>query len=85
MASGRAEHLGITDYDRKYNLMELAGGETMFAATGVTMGTMLKGVRRFKNGAMTHSLIMRSKSGTVRYIEAEHNFERKTGFVPADG
>ncbi|MDP7426134.1 MAG: fructose-bisphosphatase class II, partial [Rhodospirillales bacterium] len=82
---GRAERLGITDYDRKYNLMELAGGETMFAATGVTMGTMLKGVRRFKNGAMTHSLIMRSKSGTVRYIEAEHNFERKTGFVPADG
>ncbi len=82
---GRAERLGITDYDRKYNLMELAGGETMFAATGVTMGTMLKGVRRFKNGAMTHSLIMRSKSGTVRYIKAEHNFERKTGFVPADG
>ncbi|MDP7601734.1 MAG: fructose-bisphosphatase class II, partial [Rhodospirillales bacterium] len=82
---GRAERLGITDYDRKYNLMELAGGETMFAATGVTMGTMLKGVRRFKNGAMTHSLIMRSKSGTVRYIEAEHNFERKTGFEPADG
>jgi fructose-1,6-bisphosphatase II / sedoheptulose-1,7-bisphosphatase len=81
----RAERLGITDYDRKYNLRELAGGETMFAATGVTMGTMLKGVRRFKNGAMTHSLIMRSKSGTVRYIEAEHNFERKTGFEPADG
>ncbi len=82
---GRAQRLGITDYDRKYNLLELAGGETMFAATGVTMGTMLKGVRRFRNGAMTHSLIMRSKSGTVRYIEAEHNFERKTGFEPIDG
>ncbi|MBT7956321.1 MAG: fructose-bisphosphatase class II, partial [Rhodospirillaceae bacterium] len=41
--------------------------------------------RRFKNGAMTHSLIMRSKSGTIRYIEAEHNFERKTGFEPIDG
>jgi len=82
---GRAQRLGITDYDRKYNLLELAGGETMFAATGVTMGTMLKGVRRFRNGAMTHSLIMRSKSGTVRYNEAEHNFERKTGFEPIDG
>jgi len=76
---GRASRLGITEFDKKYNLMELAGGETMFAATGVTMGSMLRGVRRFKGGAMTHSLIMRSKSGTVRYIEAEHNFSRETG------
>jgi len=82
---GRASRLGITEFDKKYGLMELAGGETMFAATGVTMGTMLKGVRRFKGGATTHSLIMRSKSGTVRYIEAEHNFDRKTGFKPTDG
>ena len=76
----RAERLGITDFDRKYELNELAGGEVMFAATGVTSGTMLKGVRRFRNGAKTHSMIMRSKTGTVRYIEAEHNFRRKTGF-----
>ena len=82
---GRASRLGITEFNRKYGLMELAGGETMFAATGVTMGTMLKGVRRFKGGATTHSLIMRSKSGTVRYIEAEHNFDRKTNFEPTDG
>ncbi len=75
---------GIEDFDRKYNLMELAGGEVMFAATGVTNGTMLRGVRRFRHGAMTHSLVMRSKSGTVRHIEAVHNFERKTGFEPAD-
>ncbi|MEK9679681.1 MAG: class II fructose-bisphosphatase [Rhodospirillaceae bacterium] len=81
---GRAERLGITDFDRKYGLLDLAGGEVMFAATGVTNGTMLKGVRRFRQGAMTHSMIMRSKSGTVRYIEAEHNFNRKTGFDPAD-
>jgi len=80
----RAERLGVTDFDRKYNLLDLAGGEVMFAATGVTNGTMLKGVRRFRQGAMTHSMIMRSKSGTVRYIEAEHNFDRKTGFDPAD-
>ncbi|PPR57969.1 MAG: Fructose-1,6-bisphosphatase class 2 [Alphaproteobacteria bacterium MarineAlpha3_Bin6] len=76
----RAERLGITDFDRKYELKELAGGEVMFAATGVTSGTMLKGVRRFRNGAKTHSMIMRSKTGTVRYIEAEHNFRRKIGF-----
>ena len=74
---GRASRLGITEFDKKYNLLELAGAETMFAATGVTMGSMLKGVRRFKGGAMTHSLIMRSKSGTVRYIEAQHNFSRE--------
>jgi len=75
----RASRLGITDFDKKYSLLELAGGETMFAATGVTTGSMLKGVRRFKGGASTHSLIMRSKSGTVRYIEAEHDFNREAG------
>ena len=47
----------------------------MFAATGVTSGAMLKGVRRFAGGAVTHSMVMRSKSGTVRYIEAHHRFE----------
>ena len=80
----RARRIGLTQFDRKYGLMELAGGEVMFAATGVTNGTMLKGVRRFRHGAATHSLVMRSKSGTVRYIEATHNFDRKTGFEPAD-
>ena len=61
------------------------GGEVMFAATGVTSGAMLRGVRRFRGGASTHSLVMRSKSGTVRYIEASHNFDQKTGFDPVDG
>jgi fructose-1,6-bisphosphatase II / sedoheptulose-1,7-bisphosphatase len=81
----RAARLGITDFNRKYELNELAGGEVMFAATGVTSGTMLKGVRRFRDGAKTHSMIMRSKSGTVRYIEAEHNFNRKSGFDTSGG
>jgi fructose-1,6-bisphosphatase II / sedoheptulose-1,7-bisphosphatase len=81
---GRAERCGITDFDRKYELLDLASGDVMFAATGVTNGTMLNGVRRFAGGAKTHSLVMRSKSGTVRYIEAEHNFNRKTGFDPVD-
>ena len=79
---GRAERCGITDLDRKYGLLDLASGDVMFAATGVTNGTMLNGVRRFAGGAKTHSLVMRSKSGTIRYIEAEHNFDLKTGFDP---
>ena len=74
----RAARLGIEDFQKKYDLMELASGEVMFAATGVTSGTMLRGVRRYREGAKTHSMIMRSKSGTVRYIEAEHNFTKKT-------
>jgi fructose-1,6-bisphosphatase II / sedoheptulose-1,7-bisphosphatase len=81
---GRAERCGITDLDRKYELLDLASGDVMFAATGVTNGTMLNGVRRFSGGAKTHSLVMRSKSGTVRYIDTEHNFDRKTGFDPVD-
>lgn len=80
----RAERCGIADFDRKYDLLDLAKGDVMFAATGVTNGTMLNGVRRFSGGAKTHSLVMRSKSGTVRYVEATHNFDRKTGFDPMD-
>ena len=78
----RGRRWGLTDLDRKYGLLDLAKGDVMFAATGVTDGTMLKGVRRFHAGATTHSMVMRSKSGTVRVIEATHNFERKTGFDP---
>jgi fructose-1,6-bisphosphatase II / sedoheptulose-1,7-bisphosphatase len=76
----RARRCGISDFERKYSLYDLAHGEVMFAATGVTNGTMLQGVRRFPGGAMTHSMVMRSKSGTVRIVEAQHNFRRKTGF-----
>ncbi len=81
---GRATRIGITDFNRKYDLLDLAKGNVMFAATGVTTGTMLQGVRRFAGGAVTYSLVMRSKSGTVRFITAHHNLERKTGFLPAD-
>jgi len=81
---GRAKRIGITDLGRKYGLLDLAKGDVMFAATGVTNGTMLQGVRRFAGGAVTHSMVMRSKSGTVRIIEAQHNLSRKTGFLPAD-
>jgi fructose-1,6-bisphosphatase II / sedoheptulose-1,7-bisphosphatase len=74
---GRARRLGITDLNRKYGLLDLASGDVMFAATGVTSGAMLRGVRRFGGGAVTHSMVMRSRTGTVRYIEAHHNFEVK--------
>jgi fructose-1,6-bisphosphatase II / sedoheptulose-1,7-bisphosphatase len=77
---GRAKRCGIADFNRKYGLLDLAHGEVMFAATGVTDGAMLRGVRRGQRGGMTHSMVMRSKTGTVRLIEAHHNFERKTGF-----
>jgi fructose-1,6-bisphosphatase II / sedoheptulose-1,7-bisphosphatase len=77
---GRAQRIGITDLTRKYKLEELASGHVMFAATGVTDGTMLRGVRRFAHGAKTHSMVMRSKSGTVRVIEAAHDFSRKTWY-----
>ena len=74
---GRAARLGIADLGRKYDLLELARGDVMFAATGVTDGSLLRGVRRFAGGASTHSIVMRSKTGTVRKIEATHNFDRK--------
>ena len=74
----RARTMGITDPNRVYELVEMATGDVMFAATGVTTGPMLRGVRRWATGAVTHSLVMRSKSGTVRYIEAHHNFATKT-------
>lgn len=73
----RALAMGITDLDKKYSLHELAKGDVMFAATGVTSGDLLKGVRFLKHGATTHSLVMRSKTGTIRFIEAEHHFDRK--------
>lgn len=66
----RAERAGITDLDRKYGLMDLASGDVMFAATGVTDGTMLKGVRWEGKRVHTSTLVMRSKTGTVRYIDA---------------
>jgi fructose-1,6-bisphosphatase II / sedoheptulose-1,7-bisphosphatase len=74
----RARTMGITDPNRIYTITEMAKGDVMFAATGVTSGPMLRGVLRSGTGAVTHSIVMRSKSGTVRYVEARHNFITKT-------
>lgn len=69
----RARKWGIEDLDRKYNMEELAAGDVIFAATGVTEGTMLNGVRIKKDGRkITESLVMRSTSNTVRWVEGEH-------------
>ena len=78
----RAREMGITDPNRIYGLEDMAKGDVMFAATGVTTGPMLRGVRRTAGAAVTHSIVMRSKSGTVRYVEGHHNFALKpTAFV----
>jgi fructose-1,6-bisphosphatase II / sedoheptulose-1,7-bisphosphatase len=73
----RSRGMGITDPKKIYEIEEMAKGDVMFAGTGVTSGAMLRGVRRFGHGAITHSIVMRSKSGTIRYIEAHHNFATK--------
>ncbi len=74
----RAHRMGVKDHARAYRLEELCSGEVMFCATGVTNGPLLKGVRFLPGGrAMTHSMVMRSKTGTVRTIEAEHVLDRK--------
>ena len=80
---GRAHRLGINDLNRKYGLLDLAHGDVMFAATGVTNGSMLRGVRRFAGGASTHSVVMRSKTGTVRYVEATPRLHPQAALRPA--
>jgi fructose-1,6-bisphosphatase II len=76
----RARRMGISDADRIYKLEDLAEGEVMFAATGVTHGAFLGGVKFFGGGATTTSVVMRSKSGTVRLIESTHHFDRKPNY-----
>lgn len=73
----RAKRMGITDLDKVYTIEELASGNVMFVATGVTTGTFLDGVRFKPWGATTQSIVMRSQSGTIRRIEAEHRFDTK--------
>lgn len=76
----RAAKMGIKDFDRKYEMNEMARGDVIFAATGVTDGDMLDGIKLIDGKLHTHTIVMRSYSGTVRYIRAEHgNTERFTG------
>ena len=73
----RAKAMGIDDPSKVYQLNDLARTEVMFAATGVTFGNFLRGVQFFSGGANTYSVVMRSKSRTIRFIETTHYFEFK--------
>jgi fructose-1,6-bisphosphatase II / sedoheptulose-1,7-bisphosphatase len=72
----RAAKLGITDFNRKYSLTDLASGDVVFAATGVTDGSMLSGVHIDREHVTTESVVMRSATGTVRWIKARHSRSR---------
>jgi len=77
----RAQEMTPGDPRRRLSLEDLAQGDVLFSATGVTTGALLRGVQRSGDHAVTHSIVMRSKSGTVRFIEGHHNFATKTWTV----
>ena len=78
----RALRMGIKDLNKKYSLNELASGHVMFCATGVTDGPFLKGVKVYPGRkARTHSVVMRSQTGTIRNVETFHDFSVKSGLV----
>jgi fructose-1,6-bisphosphatase class II len=76
----RAQKMGVSDVKRKFKIDELAAGDVMFSATGVTDGDYLQGVHFFSGGATTQSVVMRSKTKTVRVINATHYFEHKPSY-----
>jgi fructose-1,6-bisphosphatase II len=72
----RARNMDLTDPRQVFKLEDMVRGEDiLFAATGVTQGDMLKGVRFFKGGAETHSVVMRCPSRTVRFIQAIYRMD----------
>jgi fructose-1,6-bisphosphatase II / sedoheptulose-1,7-bisphosphatase len=68
----RAKRMGIDDINHKFDMAEMARGDVLFAATGVTDGNLLSGVKFGRQSITTHTVVMRSSSGTVRWIKAEH-------------
>jgi fructose-1,6-bisphosphatase II len=76
----RAGAMGIADLERVMTAEDMAGGSVMVAATGVTNGDFLKGVRFTGDGARSHSVVMRSKTGTIRSIETVHRFSRNPNY-----
>ncbi len=74
----RAHRMGIVDDEHVYTTAELASGENIvFAATGVTQGDLLDGVRFFGGGARTHSVVMAYRTATVRFVDTVHMFDRE--------
>jgi fructose-1,6-bisphosphatase class II len=76
----RAKKMGIKDINKKLSIDQLAAGDVMFAATGVTDGDYLDGVHFFAGGATTQSVVMRSRTRTIRLINATHYFEHKPNY-----
>jgi len=72
----QARDVGMEDPERKYSVEEMASGNITFAATGVTYSAMLEGVRHYSGGAVTHSMVLRSMTGSFRLIECHHDFIR---------
>ncbi|MEP1205973.1 MAG: class II fructose-bisphosphatase [Rhizobiaceae bacterium] len=70
--AARAEKMGVTDPNKAYTMEEMAQGDVLFAATGVTDGNMLRGVQFAQGHITTHTVAMRSSTGTVRWIDARH-------------
>jgi len=69
----RAHRWGIEDLDRVYTLQDMASGDCIFAATGVTDGSLLKGVHRRARYVSTESVVMRASTGTVRRVSTEYH------------
>lgn len=68
----RAKRMGIENINQKFDMSDMARGDVLFAATGVTDGNLLAGVKFGRQSIVTHTVVMRSSSGTVRWIKAEH-------------
>lgn len=74
----RARKMGISDVNKVLTIDDLVHGEDVFfVATAITQGDLLNGVNYFGGGARTHSLVMRYKTGTIRFVDAIHKFDRK--------
>ncbi|HEV3030009.1 MAG TPA: class II fructose-bisphosphatase [Polyangia bacterium] len=79
----RVHLMGIPDVDHVFEIGELAAGDVMFAATGITGGFLLRGVQFLRDGAQSSSLVMRSRSGTVRHIHTRHRFTDEPNYAPS--
>ncbi|MDD2400966.1 MAG: class II fructose-bisphosphatase [Clostridia bacterium] len=80
--SKRVHKSGVTDTKRILTMDDLVSSDdVIFAATGITDGDTLKGVRYYGNYVTTHSIVMRAASGTVRFLEAQHRIDKKSGYV----
>jgi len=81
----RCFSMGITDLEKVLTMDDLVKSDDVyFSATGITDGDLLKGVRYFSKGAQTHSLVMRARTGTIRFIEAIHRLDKKPRYAGGD-